>query len=546
MTGPKPLYWFLLFAMLFSIQVLPRLSQDSLAGDENRDIVDGFYYWQGDVISTQVHPPLAKALQALPLRFMGLKSRSDLQFAGAPMRDAYFISVLNRDHFDQIVFWSRFVSFLFGLSLGFMLFYVSQNESPVYVLTLMTLWAFGPSFLAYSGFALAALPMTFFFFIALLSFDQSLMSPSLKKEIAAGVLVGMTVTAKFTGFLLLPVFLILELKKILSQPRSFVVGPIFRRWSLGFLGAFLWVGFLYLPGTFSFSNHPLPWTFFIEGLRAISKVFSFPYYFEGVLSRQNHWNYYPTVFLLKTPLTLLILFFVALILSGSRIIRIPLWQWIPIPVFFLAFLFFHDVGLRMILPIYPFCILIAAKAGDWMASRSWSKEKTLPLIWASLLIFQVYKVGSHFPEQLSYFNSSIRPDRKIYWLGDSNLDIGQDTKRLAEVVKTKGWRHVKLAYFGTDDPKLYGMDWSYWTQKDLKGPQSGWVYAVNDEFLQMGPAYTPAAAAIGKSWIANRPPDGTIGDTWRYYEIPGPVLKDSSPAIASAPFFIDQRPVLVR
>ncbi len=477
---------------------------------------------------------------------MGLRTQTRLGFAGTPIRDAYFLTVLNRDYFEDIVFWSRLVTFLFGLGLGFVLFSVFRESSTVFVLTLLTLWAFEPSFLAYSGFALSDMPVTFFFFATVWRFEKTLKGSSLGSSLLTGLLAGMAITTKFTALILLPVLVVLEVQSAWADPGRFSWMTLGRRWAVGILGALVWIGLLYLPGTLALSGHPWPWVLFMDGLRDVSRSFSHFYYFRGGLSSSNHWDYYPVTFLLKSPIGFLVLFFtgLALMLAGRK--RIPIWQVAPIPFFFLAFLFFHDVGLRMILPIYPFCLLVAAQAGQWMTGEDRPKLTLWTLIWAGLLVFQVYSVGSRFPAQVSYFNELIQPDQRLYWLGDSNLDIGQDTKRLAEAAKTRGWRHVKLAYFGTDDPKLYGMDWSYWTQEDLKGPQSGWFYAVNDEFLQMGPAYTPAAALIGKSWIANRPPDGTVGDTWRYYEIPGPLLKDSSPAIASAPFFIDQRTVLTK
>jgi hypothetical protein len=147
-------------------------------------------------------------------------------------------------------------------------------------------------------------------------------------------------------------------------------------------------------------------------------------------------------------------------------------------------------------------------------------------------------VAFSFPHHISYFNELIPKSRRLYWLGDSNFDIGQDTKRLAETAREKGWNHIKLAYFGNVDPSLYAMKWDYWTQKDLSGPQPGWIYAVNAAFLQLGPAFIPQAPAILNSWITRHPADGMAGDTWYYFEIPGQIsLNDHSPSLASAPLF---------
>ena len=63
---PLSFYWFALFALVFLIQVGPRLKMDSSVADEMVEITDGYYYWSGDVISDSAHPPLPKALQALP------------------------------------------------------------------------------------------------------------------------------------------------------------------------------------------------------------------------------------------------------------------------------------------------------------------------------------------------------------------------------------------------------------------------------------------------------------------------------------------------
>ncbi|HVM32172.1 MAG TPA: hypothetical protein VMU88_03495, partial [bacterium] len=187
--------------------------------------------------------------------------------------------------------------------------------------------------------------------------------------------------------------------------------------------------------------------------------------------------------------------------------------------------------------VYPFCFLAAARAGEWMWHRRPKKSLVFPALLAGLLAFQALSVGLCFPSQISYFNELVPRDRKIYWLGDSNLDIGQDTQRLAREAKRRGWTHVKLAYMGIADPAWYGMDWQPWTQKDLKGPQAGWVYAINAEFIQMGPAYDSTAPAILNSWIHQAPPSGRVGDTWLYYEVPGTPGADASPQIHSAPYF---------
>ncbi len=532
-----PLYWFVLFAILFSLQILPRLSQDSPAGDEMVDIVDGFYYWQGDVISSAEHPPLAKALQALPSRFMGLESKSGMNFSGYTMRDGYFMNVLNRARFESILQSARVITYLFGLALGFALFAWARRESLFFILTVLTLWAFEPVLLAFSGFALAEIPLTLFFFLAVIQFQKLTQKPSVGQALLAGLLLGMAVTAKLTGLLLLPTFALLEI--IAGLKTRFDLKAIVLRWAWGLTGAFLWVCLLYMPGTLAIVGHPSPISLFANALHAISNSFGFAYYFKGELSTQTHWDYFPTAFLLKSPLTFLFLLVMGGILGFWGKVKLPAWQWVPLLVFFAVFSFNHDMGLRMIMPVYPFCFLMAGRAGDWMAAQSTAKNHVFLLLWGGLLIFQGLSVVCCYPEQVSYFNELTSSDRRVYWLGGPNLDMGQDTKRLAKVAKARGWDHIKLAYAGSANPKIYGMNWNYWTRKDLQAPQTGWVYVINDDFIQTAPSNFADAGAIDNSWIMRLKPTGHVGDTWYYFEMPGKVQPDSSPKIQSTSVFID-------
>ncbi|HJT25180.1 MAG TPA: hypothetical protein VJ873_11440, partial [bacterium] len=66
--------WFFLFAVLFSLQIIPRWWSDSLTNDEPLEITNGYFYLtHGDVLSHYKHPPFSKALEALPLLALHLK-----------------------------------------------------------------------------------------------------------------------------------------------------------------------------------------------------------------------------------------------------------------------------------------------------------------------------------------------------------------------------------------------------------------------------------------------------------------------------------------
>ncbi len=537
-------FWFLPFALLFLVQVFPRLTADSPAGDEVVDISDGYFYWNGDVISDSRHPPLAKALQALPLRMMNLKSHSGAPFTNYERRDFNFLFVLNREKFETILLAGRSVSLLFGLGLGFLLFLAARNGPASVLFFTLFFWALEPNFLAFSGLVLADIPLTFFFFLAVFSFQKSLEKPDWKSSMGTGALAGMAMTAKFSGVILIPVFLFFEILQWIkagSKHRKWISFRALHRWFFGFAGALSFISIIYFPGTLKMPEHGWPMSYFLDGFRAMSSFSGHPTFFLGELTKQNHFFYFPLAFLLKSALPFLLCLILAVLLGVLKKTRISPWLWLPGLMFFSAMVPFHNIGIREILPVFPFCVLMAGRGAGWLWEGTSGEIKRVSRAAVGFLVlFQAVSLGLNFPRHISYFNELIPGDRKIFWLGDSNLDIGQDTKRLAEAGRQQGWERVKLAYFGITDPKLYGLDWETWRQKDLTDPQPGWVYAVNLSFLQLGPAFLPGAQKITRSWITQRTPTGKVGDTWYFFKIPeGFNEKDDSPELPSTlPFKI--------
>jgi hypothetical protein len=142
------------------------------------------------------------------------------------------------------------------------------------------------------------------------------------------------------------------------------------------------------------------------------------------------------------------------------------------------------------------------------------------------------------PNLISYFNDLVPVERKVYFLADSDLDMGQDLKRLAALGRQRGWNHIKLAQFGGAlDPSFYGLSWVPWTQKDLSGPQPGQVYVVNVTLFQTGPVFDPDLLPIARSWASTSSPTGRVGDSWLYFEIPGKASADPSPSLSSVRIF---------
>jgi hypothetical protein len=514
-----------------------------LTNDEPSDITNGYYYLtHGDVATPHNHPPLAGALNAIPLLFMDLKTQP---FTGDVIdRGHLFIFRWNATRIGGITLGTRVVSWVLGCLLGFLLFYATRSHWTLAVGTLF-LWSLEPTLAASSALAKTDIAPAFFFFLAVFCFKVAQAKDSPKPDFLTGLVSAMAVTSKFYCLVLLPVFGVLEFLhpgKNLSviKPNSRKAKDMTFRWLWGLVGFFTWVFLLYLPGTLLLPDHRQPFWYFFSKFRE-DLAFArnpFPVFFWGTSGLDSHWYYLPVAFLLKEPLPFLFLLAAGIALAFARKIVLPPWQWVPALLFSLAVLPTPNLGARYLMPAIPFFILIAAQAIVWMGNRKARKGfRYWKIGIAGLMVWQVLSVGLNFPHPISYFNELVAPDKKIHFLADSNLDWGQDLKRLTEMGKQRHWNKVTLAYLGGVDPSVYGLDWEPWTFRDLQGPRPGQVYAVNASFFQLGPVAYPPTLPIVQSWIGRSAPTGRIADSWYYFEVPGtPEPLEDRDFLPSAPF----------
>jgi len=152
------------------------------------------------------------------------------------------------------------------------------------------------------------------------------------------------------------------------------------------------------------------------------------------------------------------------VLTAVALARIPrlsrrdAWLlWLPIAVYAAATATRGlQIGHRHLLPLYPFLFLAAGEAAA--ALIAWR----LPVgAWLAGALGLWYAGGTlmQHPHHLAYFNELAGgPANGWRLLVDSNLDWGQDLKRLAEWTHANGVGKLKLSYFGSADPGYYGID----------------------------------------------------------------------------------------
>jgi hypothetical protein len=171
--------------------------------------------------------------------------------------------------------------------------------------------------------------------------------------------------------------------------------------------------------------------------------------------------YFPVAFAVKTPLPTIVLFIAGLWLAVRGALKriAAVFLIVPAVVYFLLAVGTGiNIGLRHILPIYPFLfVLIAGAAAHlWTSRRFWRPALAIFAVWYAASAVWIY------PHYLAYFNEAAGGPKNGYKiLTDSNLDWGQDLKGLKLWMERERVEKIRFVHFGYDDPEYYGIDASY-------------------------------------------------------------------------------------
>ena len=168
-------------------------------------------------------------------------------------------------------------------------------------------------------------------------------------------------------------------------------------------------------------------------------------YLLGSNSDRGWWYYFPAAIVFKEPFAFLIIFLLGLasfFLKKEDVISKSLLIIPAIAYLFVAmFLNRVNIGIRHILPVYPFMCVIGGYCVV-MAKRS------IYLMYALILLFLALAIDvlSVYPAHMSYFNRLIGGTGNGYkYLSDSNLAWGQDWGRLKKLMEENGIKRVSTS-----------------------------------------------------------------------------------------------------
>jgi 4-amino-4-deoxy-L-arabinose transferase-like glycosyltransferase len=491
------------------------------------------------------HPPIARALIALGPYLSGSRS------FGTPPPDGVQEGVdilYDGGHYDRTLMLARLgtLPFLTMLLLAMWLWArrvaLSDGEALLGVLLLASV----PPILGHAALAALDIPGTATTLLALYQAQKWLSTGSRRDAILFGLATGLAVGTKlsavpFIGLGMLVLFLSREFflavpttapwsRRLAGLPLillailvPIVIGYGWRSLDITELPPrFNWVlGYLFPGGSgahsevYSFLGHlRLPEAFwdFAEGVVALKAHNDTGHvsYLLGQVKAGGWWYFYLVALAVKTPLPLLLAGPIGLVLLARDgwHERKP-WRLAPVVLFitllsFASFFSRINIGIRHALILYPFLAL----GGAYALAAVWRSGSRVGMVGAvALVAWQVSALALASPDYLPYFNEAVRNPAHV--LVDSDLDWGQDLRRLERRLAELKVPSVSLAYQGTAD--LTKEKLPPFVRLPPQQPATGWVAIT---------ALTREHEPLGYAWLDAYRPVERIGKTIDLYFIP--------------------------
>lgn len=559
-------FWIGAAALLGIMAILQATAalRENQTWDEAIHLAAGYSYWKtGDVKLNFEHPPLFKLLGSFPLLLLNPRLPTDSPTWKARNQVGFGRVFLyeNRVPPDTMLFWGRsmFIGLTVALGLAIAL-WTRRRFGPAAALFALLLFAFDPNILAHGHYVTNDLTVTLFIFLAVIAWVKFLETKRYRDLAVASAMAGLAVASKFSGVALAPMLAALYAFEWWREGRA--IGGL-RRLSLAHFAvsglaagliALLVIGAAYGPATVRcFSGPPITeyvngWTVVGQTLEwmgqnwrlpahpfliGINQVANFSkdghaQYLLGQYSRYGWWYYFPVTFVVKTPSAVLLLLAACaglgawwLARRGKTDPKVSPAAWatliLPVVVYFgLSMLSTIDLGVRYLLPIYPFLfILIAAVLFHPRLDAHGKARRVIVVVAIALQLFESVPI---YPHYLAFFNTFAGgPDNGPRYLLDSNIDWGQDLKELKRYLEARGWkRPVCFSYFGTADFVYYGLRIAYLPEtKDLARRQAvDCIAAIS--VTQLYEVYTPRGVY---AWLRELKPVAKVGYSIYLYDL---------------------------
>ena len=593
----------LILLCILSFSLMWRASlQEPAIMDELAHIPAGYGYVKYfDFRLNPEHPPLLKAIAAAPLLGLNLNFPTDRDPWAKDLNGQWDAGRQflydSGNSADKIVQTSRYGPMLLTILLIIVIYFWSRRLlGPGWAFLPTTLFALSPNVLAHGHYVTTDIAAAFAVVVATYFFLKFLREPDTKNIVFSGVAFGVAQLCKFSAVMLIPFFVVMLGVWILVQwrarkPRLSVWSWYFVKYKSVFIGKFLLsmiIGAVVIYAVYfvftrnypmerqareteillsSFAHGPTPEGKICIPMRCLAELniwmtgneITRPAaeymlgvlmvtqraaggnnnYFLGEVDKLGKHYYFPVVYMLKEPLPVLILVFLALFLAVKRAgatvmergLKRSFEQYLRnhftyFAMFvFVAFYWAYsiksplNIGVRHLFPTLPFIyILMTRSLKNWVAGLDLGRKRGLGFMLQ--LIREMARAGMKYvgifvlcawfvieavvsyPYYLSYFNQLGGGTWGGYkYAVDSNYDWGQDMLRLKEFMEEHPEiNKIAVDYFGGGEPRYYlGDKFEGWWSAKGNPKEHGieWL-AVSVNTLQG--AIQPTAPFFERKW----------------------------------------------
>jgi len=482
---------------VLAVSLIASVRQESQIFDEADHLYAGYMYWHhADFGRNPEHPPLVKLLVGLPLLTMGLHEQPPAAASFFKARD--FIEgegFLYSGNADAMLLCGRLVIACFTLVLAFLIFLAAQEMfGNLAALLALTLFAFEPTLLANGAIVTTDMPLACLFFASVYTFYRYISRPAFPRLALCAGITGLTLAAKHSGALILPTLLLVALAtfftapppdpktnwrallprhivlslifialvsyvviwtfygfRFAARPDGLQITPLLADYAAGMTHAFERDAILFCARHHLFPEAYLYGWVDILLISSVRRTFIFGHMFPT-----GQWFFFPGVFLIKSTLAMLVLLVLVPFARIRNHRRELLFLAIPAAFFFVtAIASMLNLGVRHLLPIYPFAIVLAGAAAAALVSGSLPARVAV----AALLALTVLSSLHAFPDYLAYANEIAGGSSNAYQIvTDANDDWGQGLKWTRAYLDQHPTRDCWIVYANPMvDPAYYGI-----------------------------------------------------------------------------------------
>ncbi len=442
------------------------------------------------------HPPLSYYINSIPL----IPLKFDEKIWQNDKAWEIGKEVLFESSYDPkfILFISRIPFVLLSVILAFFILkWATELYGKKSGIVALLLYSFNPAIIGYSSLAVADFTVAMMIFIATYYFWRLIKKPSKKNLLLAGIFFGLAQLSKITAIMLYPLFIVIGAIAVYEKESNLKSKTLVKNLLVIFIIGFvlIWAFHMFQFGTikgslvpvyysekareelskipiisdyllFIYDKVPLPASTYVGMIGHIfyASTQDKTGFMLGEIVDNQVWYYGILTFIIKTNFSFLLMLILLLFLHK----KLPKKDFITnasliLPIIFIFIIFSitsKTSGINHILTIYPFLSVLASNIVNAPANIKGKNifNAAIPILLISYAVSTILIA----PYYLSYINIlGGGPNNAYKIVVGSNIDQGQDLFGLKKFMEKNKIDKIKLSYWGSIDPRYYGISYEY-------------------------------------------------------------------------------------